>query len=176
MESNRVCKEACDRRQRRWKVLRAAGIGASVGVAIVVILFYAALSLLSEYNRTDGAIENRLTLNNSDPKTARQKAPTVLGNVAAYLWQQEKAPTVLGNVAAYLGHQNGLDRLTELLKRAAPVITEQYRMDQRVGAVMPQVGEDTPWPLELRYTPARSVDTGRLLSEWRRSPPPFFTT
>jgi hypothetical protein len=166
-ESNRVWKEAYDRRQRRWKVLRAAGIGASVGVAIVVILFYAALSLLSEYNRTDGAIENLLTLNNSDPKTARQKAPTVLGNVAAYLWQQEKAPTVLGNVAAYLGHQNGLDRLTELLKRAAPVITEQYRMDQRVGAVMPQVGEDTPWPIELRYNPARSVDTGRLLYEWR---------
>ncbi len=59
-ESNRVWKEAYDRRQRRGKVLRAAGIGASVGVAIVVILFYAALSLLSEYNRTDGAIRSRI--------------------------------------------------------------------------------------------------------------------
>src|SRR5258708_33047772 len=104
MESNRVWKEPYVRRQRRWKVLRAAGIGASVGVAIVDLLFYAALSLLSEYNRTDGAIENLLTLNNTDPKTAQQKAPTVLGNVAASLWQQHKALTVLGNVAAYLEH------------------------------------------------------------------------
>ena len=153
-DSNRVWKEHYERRQRRWKVLRAAGIGASVGVAaivavaVVVIPWYTAR--LTEYDRTDGEIERLLTLNRSEPKTAVRKAPTVLGNVAAYLWQQ-----------------NQLDHLTALLQRSAPLITEQYRMDQRVGAVMPQVGSDVPWPIELRYNPDRFLDEGRLRYEWR---------
>jgi hypothetical protein len=153
-DSNRVWKEHYERRQRRWRLLRATGLGASVGVAaivavaVVVIPWYTAR--LTEYDRTDGEIERLLTLNRSEPKTAVRKAPTVLGNVAAYLWQQ-----------------NQLDHLTDLLKRATPVITEQYRMDQRVGAVMPQVGSDAPWPIELRYNPDRFLDDGRLRYEWR---------
>ena len=167
-DSNRVWKEHYERRQRRWKLLRSAGIGASVGVAVVAIVFYAALRYFTERDRTDGAINELLTLNARDSEAAERKAPTVLGNVAAYLWQQnQKAPTVLGNIAAYLGQQNELDHLTKLLKRAAPVITEQYRMDRRVGDIMPQVGDDARWPIELRYNPDRYVDTGRLLYEWR---------
>jgi hypothetical protein len=167
-DSNRVWKEAYERRQRRLKLLRVAGIGASVGVAVVGIVFLAALTHFTEYGRTDGAIED--LLNSSDSKTAQQKAPTVIGNVAAYLWQksaQQKAPTVLGNIAAYIWQQNELDHLTELLKRAAPVITEQYRLDRRVGAIMPQIGDDAAWPIELRYNPARKIDAGRLRYEWR---------
>ncbi len=38
-DSNRVWKEHYERRQRRWKLLRATGLGASVGVALVGILF-----------------------------------------------------------------------------------------------------------------------------------------
>ena len=45
---------------------------------------------LAEYQRTDGEIERLLTLNKSEPKTAVRKAPTVLGNVADYLWQKDK--------------------------------------------------------------------------------------
>ena len=149
-ESNRVWKEHYERRQRRWKLLRATGLGASVGVAIVGILFYAALRYFTEYDRTDGAINELLTLHARDSEAAERKAPTVLGNVAAYLWQQ-----------------NELEHLTGLLKLATPVITEQYRTDRRVGAVMPQVGSDAPWPIELRYNPDRDVDVGRLLYEWR---------
>jgi len=167
-DSNRVWKEHYERRQRRWKLLRSAGIGASVGVAVVAIVFYAALRYFTEYDRTDGAINELLTLNARDSEAAERRALTVLGNVAAYLWQQnQKAPTAFGNIAAYLWQQNDLDHLTELLKRAAPVITEQYRADRRVGAVMPQVGGDAPWPIELRYHPDRDVDVGRLLYEWR---------
>jgi hypothetical protein len=129
-------------------LLRAAGIGASVGVAIVGVLLY--MAYVTEYNRTDGAIEHLLALNMSEPETARRKAPAVLGDVADYLWQKDK-----------------LDHLTELLERAAPVITEQYRMDRKMGDVMPKVAGDAPWPIELRYHPDRSVDTGRLLYEWR---------
>ena len=151
-DSNGVWKEHYERRQRRWKVLRAAGIGASVGVAaivavaVVVIPWYTAR--LTEYDRTDGEIERLLTLNGSEPNAAVRKAPTVLGNVAAYLWQQ-----------------NQLDHLTALLQRAAPLITGQYHMDQRVGTIMPQVGDDAPWPIELRYN--RPLDEGRLRYEWR---------
>src|SRR5262249_21796888 len=76
-DSNRVGKEQYDRRQRRWKVLRAAGIGASVGVAIVGVLLY--MAYVAEYNRTDGAIDELLTLNAREPETARRKAPAVLG-------------------------------------------------------------------------------------------------
>jgi len=167
-ESNRVWKEQYDRRQRRWKLLRAAGLGASVGVAVVAIVFYAALRYFTERDRTDGAIDELLTLNARDSEAAERRAPTVLGNVAAYLWQQnQEAPTVLGNIAAHLWQQNDLERLTKLLERAAPVITEQYRMDRRVGDIMPQVGDDARWPIELRYNPDRYVDTGRLLYEWR---------
>jgi Novel STAND NTPase 1 len=167
-DSNRVWKEHYERRQRRWKLLRSAGIGASVGVAVVGIVFYAALRIFTERDRTDGAINELLTLNARDSEAAERKAPAVLGNVAAYLWQQnQKAPTVLGNIAAYLWHQNDLEHLTELLKRAAPVITEQYRMDRRVSDIMPQVGDDARWPIELRYNPDRYVDAGRLLYEWR---------
>jgi Novel STAND NTPase 1 len=147
-DSNRVWREAYDRRQRQRKLL--AGVGASVGVALVGILFYATWTYLAEYQRTDGAIDRLLALNMSDPETARRKAPAVLGDVADYLWQKDK-----------------LDHLTELLNRAAPVITEYYRMDPRMGAVMPQIGDKAPWPIELRYHPDRSVDTGRLLYEWR---------
>jgi hypothetical protein len=147
-ESNRVWKEQYERGQRRRKLL--AGVGASVGVALVGILFYATWTYLAEYQRTDGAIERLLALNMSDPETARRKAPAVLGDVADYLWQKDK-----------------LDHLAELLKRATPVITEQYRMDRRMGDVMPQVADDARWPIELRYYPDRSVDTGRLLYEWR---------
>jgi len=103
---------------------------------------------LTEYDRTDGEIERLLTLNGSEPNAAVRKAPTVLGNVAAYLWQQ-----------------NQLDHLTALLQRAAPLITGQYHMDQRVGTIMPQVGDDAPWPIELRYN--RPLDEGRLRYEWR---------
>jgi hypothetical protein len=170
-ESNRVWKEQYERGQRRRKLLRVAGIGASVGVAVVGIFFYAALRYFTEYDRTDGAINDLLTLNARDSEAAERKAPTVLGNVAAYLWQQNerKAPTVVGNIAASLWQwqTNELDHLTELLKRAAPVITEQYRMDRRVGDIMPQVGDDARWPIELRYNPDRYVDAGRLLYEWR---------
>jgi hypothetical protein len=74
---------------------------------------------------------------------------------------------VLSLVAAYLWQKDELDHLTELLKRAGSVITEQSFMDRRVGDVMPQVGGDAPWPIELRYNPDRYVDTGRLLYEWR---------
>ena len=152
-------------------MLRSAGIGASVGVAVVAIVFYAALRYFTEYDRTDGAIDELLTLNARDFEAAERKAPTVLGNVAAYLWQQNerKAPTVLGNIAASLWQwqKNELDHLTALLKRAEPVITEQYRMDRRVGEIMPQVGDDARWPIELRYNPDRYVDAGRLLYEWR---------
>jgi hypothetical protein len=164
----RVWKEHYERRQRRWKLLRATGLGASVGVAVVGIVFYAALRHFTEYDRTDGQINELLTLNARDSEAAERRAPTVLGNVAAYLWQQnEKAPTVLGNIAAHLWQQNDLEHLTDLLKSAAPVITEQYRMDRRVGAIMPQVGDGASWPIELRYNPDRYVDTGRLLYEWR---------
>jgi hypothetical protein len=149
-ESNRVWKEHYERRQRRWKLLRATGLGASVGVAIVGILFYAALRYFTEYDRTDGAINELLTLHARDSEAAERKAPTVIGNVAAYLWQQ-----------------NQLEHLTDLLKLATPVITEQYRTDRRVGAVMPQVSGDARWPIELRYNPDRDVDIGRLLYEWR---------
>ena len=45
---------------------------------------------LTEYDRTDGEIERLLTLNGSEPNAAVRKAPTVLGNVAAYLWQQNQ--------------------------------------------------------------------------------------
>jgi hypothetical protein len=170
-ESNRVWKEQYERGQRRRKLLRSAGIGASVGVAVVAIVFYAALRYFTEYDRTDGAIDELLTLNARDSEAAERKAPTVLGNVAAYLWQQNerKAPTVLGNIAASLWQwqKNELDHLTALLKRAEPVITEQYRMDRRVGEIMPQVGDDARWPIELRYNPDRYVDAGRLLYEWR---------
>ena len=72
---------------------------------------------------------------------------------------------MLGNVAAYLWQQNQLDHLTALLQRAAPLITGQYHMDQRVGTIMPQVGDDAPWPIELRYN--RPLDEGRLRYEWR---------
>jgi hypothetical protein len=112
--------------------------------------FFAALRYYAEYDRTDGAINELLTLNARVPEAAERKAPAVLGNVAAYLWQQGE-----------------LDHLTELLKRAEPVITDYYRMDRRVGAVMPQVGDDARWPIELRYNPDRDVDFGRLLYEWR---------
>jgi hypothetical protein len=168
-DSNRVWKEQYDRRQRRWKLLRAAGIGASVGVAVVGLVFYAALRHYTEYDRTDGQIDELLTLNARDSEAAERKAPTVLGNVAAYLWQQnQKAPTVLGNIAAHLWQQDDLEHLTDLLKRAAQYIPmEQYRTDRRVGTVMPQVGGDAPWPIELRYHPDRDVDVGRLLYEWR---------
>jgi len=167
-DSNRVWKEHYERRQRRWKLLRSAGIGASVGVAVVAIVFYAALRYFTEYDRTDGAINELLTLNARDSDAAKRKAPTVLGNVAAYFWQQnQKTPTVLDNIAAYLWQQNDLEHLTDLLKSAAPVITEQYRMDTRVGDIMPQVGDDARWPIELRYNPDRYVDAGRLLYEWR---------
>jgi len=149
-ESNRVWKEHYERRQRRRKLLRATGLGASVGVAIVGILFYAALRYFTEYDRTDGAINELLTLHARDSDAAERKAPTVLGNVAAYLWQQ-----------------NELEHLTDLLKLATPVITEQYRTDRRVGVVMPQVSSDVRWPIELRYNPDRDVDIGRLLYEWR---------
>ncbi|TMJ92616.1 MAG: ATP-binding protein, partial [Alphaproteobacteria bacterium] len=149
-DSIRVWKEHYERRRRRWKLLRAMGLGASVGVAIVAILFYAALRYFTEYDRTDGAIKELLTLHARDSEAAERKAPTVLGNVAAYLWQQ-----------------NELEHLTDLLKVAASAITEQYRADRRVGAVMPQVNADAPWPIELRYNPDRDVDTGRLLYEWR---------
>src|SRR6516162_3716540 len=142
-ESNRVWKEQYDRRQRRWKLLRATGLGASVGVAIVGIVFYAALRHYTEYDRTDGQIIELLKLNARDSEAAERKAPTVLRNIAAYLWQQ-----------------NQLDHLTELLKRAVPVITEQSFMDRTVGAVMPQVGDDARWPIELRYNPDRDVDIG----------------
>src|SRR5215470_19377886 len=74
---------------------------------------------------------------------------------------------LLGNVAAYLWQQNELEHLTNLLKLATPVITEQYRTDRRVGVVMPQVSSDVRWPIELRYNPDRDVDIGRLLYEWR---------
>jgi hypothetical protein len=165
----RVWKEHYERRQRRWKLLRATGLGASVGVAVVGIVFYAALRHYTEYDRTDGAIKELLALNVRDPEAAERKAPTVLGNVAAYLWQQnQKAPTVLGNIAAYLGQQNDVEHLTELLKLTAQFIPmEQYRTDRRVGAVMPQVGADARWPIELRYHPDRDVNVGRLLYEWR---------
>jgi hypothetical protein len=167
-ESNRVWKEHYERRQRRWKLLRATGLGASVGVAVVAIVFYAALRYFTERDRTDGAINELLTLNARDSEAAERKAPTVLGNVAAYLWQQnQKTPTVLDNIAGHLWQQNDLEHLTELLKRAAPVITEQYRMDTRVGDIMPQVGDDARWPIELRYNPDRYVNAGRLLYEWR---------
>src|SRR5262252_2641676 len=147
----RVWKEHYERRQRRWKLLRATGLGASVGVAIVGILFYAALRYFTEYDRTDGAINELLTLHARDSEAAERKAPTVLGNVAAYLWQR-----------------NELEHLTDLLKRAAQQIPmEQYRTDRRVGAVMPQVSGDARWPIELRYNPDRDVDIGRLLYEWR---------
>jgi len=149
-ESNRVWKEHYERRQRRWKLLRATGLGASVGVALVGILFYAALRYFTEYDRTDGAINELVRLHARDSEAAERKAPTVLGNVAAYLWQQNK-----------------LEHLTDLLKLATPVITEQYRTDRRVGAVMPQVSGDARWPIELRYNPDRDVDIGRLLYEWR---------
>jgi hypothetical protein len=147
-ESNRVWKERYERRQRRRKLLPWAG--ASVGLVLVGILFYAALWYWTEYDRTDGAINDLLTLNARESEAAERKAPTVLGNVAAYLWQK-----------------NELDHLTDLLKRAAPVITEQYRMDRRVTAAMPQVGSDAPWPIELRYNPDRDADISRLLYEWR---------
>ena len=153
-DSNRVWKEHYERRQRRWRLLRATGLGASVGVAaivavaVVVIPWYTAR--LTEYDRTDGEIERLLTLNRIEPKTAVQRAPTVLGNVAAYLWQKRD-----------------LDHLTAVLQRAAPLITEQYHMDQRVGTIMPQVGDDAPWPIELRYNPDRFLDEGRLRYEWR---------
>src|SRR5262252_1313744 len=167
-ESNRVWKEQYDRWQRRWKLLRATGLGATVGVAVVGIVFYAALRHYTEYDRTDGQIIELLKLNARDSEAAERRAPTVLGNVAAYLWQQnQEAPTVLGNIAAHLWQQNDLEHLTDLLKLAAPVITEQYRMDRRVGAIMPQVGDGARWPIELRYNPGRYVDTGRLLYEWR---------
>src|SRR6266436_1239709 len=149
-DSNRVWKEHYERRQRRWKVLRATAAGASVGVAVVVLLLWAAFKYVTEYDRTDGAINELLTLHARDSEAAERKAPTVLGNVAAYLWQQ-----------------NELEHLTKLLKRAEPVITEQYRTDRRVGAVMPQVSGDVRWPIELRYNPDRDVDIGRLLYEWR---------
>jgi hypothetical protein len=149
-DSIRVWKEQYERRQRRWKLLRATGLGASVGVAVVVLLLWAAFKYVTEYDRTDGAINDLLALNKGDSEAAERKAPTVLGNVAAYLWQQGE-----------------LDHLTELLKRAERVITEQYRMDRRVGAVMPQVGDDARWPIELRYHPERYVDAGRLLYDWR---------
>src|SRR5499427_6866965 len=147
----RVWKEHYERRQRRWKLLRATGFGASVGVALVGILFYGALRYFTEYDRTDGAINELLTLHARDSEAAERKAPTVLGNVAAYLWQR-----------------NELEHLTDLLKRAAQQIPmEQYRTDRRVGAVMPQVSGDARWPIELRYNPDRDVDIGRLLYEWR---------
>src|SRR6266446_1933490 len=149
-DSNRVWKEHYERRQRRWKVLRATAAGASVGVAVVVLLLWAAFKYVTEYDRTDGAINDLIALNEGDSEAAERKAPTVLGNVAAYLWQQGE-----------------LDHLTKLLKRAEPVITEQYRTDRRVGAVMPQVSGDAPWPIELRYNPDRNLDIGRLLYEWR---------
>jgi hypothetical protein len=148
-DSNRVWKGQYEVRQRLRKLLPWV-VGAGVSLALVLILFYAALRYFTEYDRTDGAIDELLTLNARDPEAAERKAPTALGNVAAYLWQQ-----------------NELDHLTELLKRAGPVITEQSFMDRRVGAVMPQVGGDAPWPIELRYNPDRYVDTGRLLYEWR---------
>src|SRR5215472_4514645 len=93
-ESNRVWREQYERGQRRWKLLRAAGLGASVdvaaivAVAVVVIPWYTAR--LTEHDRTDGEIERLLTLNGSEPNTAVRKAPTVIGNVAAYLWQQNQ--------------------------------------------------------------------------------------
>jgi hypothetical protein len=149
-ESNRVWKEHYERRLRRWKVLRATAAAASVGVAVVVLLLWAAFKYVTEYDRTDGAINELIALNEGDSEAAERKAPTVLGNVAAYLWQQGE-----------------LDHLTKLLKRAEPVITEQYRTDRRVGAVMPQVSGDAPWPIELRYNPDRNLDIGRLLYEWR---------
>jgi hypothetical protein len=164
-ESNRVWKEQYERRQRLRKLLPWAG--ASVALVLVGILFYAVMRYFAEYDRTDGAINELLTLNARDSEAAERRAPTVLGNVAAYLWQQEKAPTVLGNIAAYLWQQDDLEHLTELLNRAAPVITEQYRTDRRVGAVMPQVNDDARWPIELRYNPDRDLDIGRLLYEWR---------
>jgi hypothetical protein len=133
-DSIRVWKEHYERRQRRWKLLRATGLGAGVGVALVGILFYAALRYFTEYDRTDGAIKELLTLHARDSEAAERKAPTVLGNVSAYLWQE-----------------NDLEHLTDLLKFAASVITEQYRTDRRVGAVMPQVSSDAPWPIELRW-------------------------
>jgi hypothetical protein len=154
-DSNRVWKEHYERRQRRWRLLRATGLGASVGVAaivavaVVVIPWYTAY--LTEKDRTDGEIERLLTLNARDSEAGERRAPTVLGNVAAYLWQR-----------------NDLEHLTDLLKRAAQYIPmEQYRTDRRVGAVMPQVGGDARWPIELRYNPDRHVDVGRLLYEWR---------
>jgi hypothetical protein len=147
-DSIRVWKEHYERRQRRWKLLRATGLGASLGVAIVGVLLY--MAYVTEYNRTDGAINELLTLNARDPEAAERKAPAELGNVAAYLWQK-----------------NELDHLTELLKRAAPVITEYFGTDRRASALMPRIGDKTPWPLELRYNPDRSLDDGLLLSEWR---------
>jgi conflict system STAND superfamily ATPase len=149
-DSIRVWKEHYERRRRRWKLLRATGLGATAGVAIVALLFVTALKYVGEYDRTDGAIKELLALHARDSDAAERKAPTVIGNLAAYLWQQ-----------------NDLEHLTRLLKTAASIITEQYRADRRVGAVMPQVSGDAPWPIELRYNPDRDLDTGRLLYEWR---------
>jgi hypothetical protein len=154
-DSNRVWKEHYERRQRRWKLLRATGLGASVGVAAIVAVAVVGIpwyrASLIENDRTDGEIERLLTLNARDSEAGERRAPTVLGNVAAYLWQK-----------------NDLEHLTDLLKRAAQYIPmEQYRTDRRVGAVMPQVGGDAHWPIELRYNPDRHVDVGRLLYEWR---------
>jgi hypothetical protein len=153
-ESNRVWREEYERRERRRKLLRSAGIGASVGVAAIVALVGVGIpwytAHLTEYDRTDGEIERLLTLNRSEPKTAAQKAPTVLGNVAAYLWQKRE-----------------LHHLTELLKRAEPLIPEQYHADRLVGLVMPEVTDDA-WPIELRYNSDRMLNRGRLLYEWRK--------
>jgi hypothetical protein len=147
-DSNRVWKEQYERRQRVRKLLPWAG--ASVALVLVGILFYAAMRYFAEYDRTDGAINGLLTLNADDPEAAERKAPTVLDDIAVRLLQQ-----------------NDLEHLTDLLKRASRVIPEQYRTDRRVGAVMPQVSGDAPWPIELRYNPDRDVDVGRLLLEWR---------
>ncbi len=148
-EALRVWKVDYERR-RRWRKRWLRG-GITAGIVVAVWLVVLLVMSIVEYLRTDGAINDLLALHARAPELAEQKAPTVLADVATHLWERGK-----------------IDHLTKLLQRAEPVITEQYREDPGVGAVMPRVPDNAPsWPIELRYNPQRLLDSGRLLYQWR---------
>lgn len=153
----------------RRKILLKGGVVVAIMATITVLVVGLAFRERLEYRRTEGQLDELLKLYETNPETAQYTGPTVLDNVAGYLWQKET--TVLDKIAGYLGLREtveNLQKLSNLLKRGEKFITEDYGVDPWVAIAMPTTAEDEPWPITVKFHPRRNLNLGKVQFQWRK--------
>jgi hypothetical protein len=169
-EANEDWREYTRRKGWMRKIYAAIAVLGTLISLIVGLAFRERL----EFSRTTGQVNALIERSESDFESAMEGAPTVLDNVAGYLWQKKTTP--LDQLTAFVFRKkniSNIDKLAKILQSADKLISENYGIDPWVLEVMPSIKQIDRWPITVSVDPHRKLNDKMIQYQWRSLIPSF---